>query len=366
MHAPLSESQKPVPRDRRFWLGHRAYWYCQLVGLSLGAGLGCWAAWLEPATGDSIAMAWLRVFVTSSLTLAITHAYRWQILAGRWKDLGLRSLIPRVLAASLLSGIMLATGSRMIDPGGWARAIEKAGGSASIVMLVSIWFALNFVGWSLLYFGYHYHAAWEEARVQRLRLEVSAKEAALASLRAQIHPHFLFNGLNALRDLIEHDPARARQMVTELAKLFRASLSSNDEPLVPLSAELETVEAYLHIEKTRFEELLEIRSSIDPAARHALLPPFLLQTLVENAVKYGMSAEPSPISYEATMEDGHLLLRVRNRGTLRSTTTSTGKGIAMGRERLDILFDGQARLDLSEENGEVLALARIPQTIIRL
>ncbi|QJE97854.1 sensor histidine kinase [Luteolibacter luteus] len=364
MQLRFSETPQPVARDQRFWLGHRAYWYCQLVGLSLGAGLGCWAAWLEPATGDSIAMAWLRVFVTSSLTLTITHAYRWQILAGRWKELGLRALIPRVLAGSLLCGILLATGSRLIDPGGWARASERAGGSASIVMLVSIWFSLNFVGWSLLYFGYHYHTAWEEARVQRLRLEVSAKEAALASLRAQIHPHFLFNGLNALRDLIEHDPTRARQMVTELAKLFRASLSSNDEPLVPLAAELDTVEAYLHIEKTRFEDLLDIQRSVDPAARHALLPPFLLQTLVENAVKYGMSAERSPISYEATMEDGSLVLRVRNRGSLGTATNSTGKGISMGRERLAILFDGRARLDLTEDNGEVLALARIPQNFI--
>lgn len=364
MHAPLSEIQKPLPRDRRFWLGHRAYWYCQLVGLLLGAGLGCWAAWLEPATGDSIGIAWLRVFVTSSLTLAITHAYRWQILAGRWKDLGLRALIPRVLTGSLLCGVLLAIGSRLIDPGGWARASEKAGGSASIVMLVSIWFSLNFVGWSLLYFGYHYHAALEEARVQKLRMEVSMKEAALASLRAQIHPHFLFNGLNALRDLIDHDPGRARQMVTELAKLFRASLSSNDEPLVPLAAELETVEAYLHIEKTRFEERLDIHRSVNPAARQALLPPFLLQTLVENAVKYGISVDPSPVSYEASMEEGSLVLRVRNKGSLGAATTSTGKGISMARERLAILFDGRAELELTENQGEVLALARIPQNFI--
>lgn len=362
MHVPFFETQQPPPRDRRFWLGHRAYWYCQLVGLGLGSALGCWAAWLEPTTGDSIGMAWLRVFATASLTAVITHVYRWQILAGRWKDCSLGGLILRVLVGSFACGVILTAGSHLIDPGGW----DRAGGGMGVVVLVWIWFSLNFVGWSVLYFGYHYHAAWEEARVQKLRAEVAAKEAALASLRAQIHPHFLFNGLNALRDLIEHDPGRARQMVTELAKLFRASLSSNDEPLVPLSAELETVEAYLHIEKTRFEERLEIHRVVDPAARHALLPPFLLQTLVENAVKYGMTANPARISYEVAMEDRTLILRIRNKGNLGVTTTSTGKGISMARERLSILFDGHARLDLTENDGEVLAVVSIPQNFIQL
>ncbi|RYD31818.1 MAG: sensor histidine kinase, partial [Verrucomicrobiaceae bacterium] len=235
-----------------------------------------------------------------------------------------------------------------------------------LVSLVIVWLSLHFIAWSGIYFGWHYYVQLQETRMQQLKMDVALKETALASLRSQVNPHFLFNGLNTLRDLIETDPAGARAVVTQMAKLFRASLSSGDRHLIPLHQELETVEAYLLIEKTRFEERLPVRSGIDPAARDTLVPPFLLQTLVENAVKYGVSpsgTEPAGIEYTVTLEGGSLVLTVRNRGQWGQSTGSTGLGLKMARERLALLFDGRGSLTIDPgADGLIVARAVIPQS----
>lgn len=373
-HAPAAEgparaaSVASSERGLRFWLGHKIYWASQIGGWGGGLLLGIWGELLkpdpEPNPGRRPSVV---IYVSTVMGLLISHVLRWVILRWRWKEQRLPALIPRVITGSLLCGAALASVTMPLEAGIWNEA------GPGLISLVVVWLSLHFVAWSGIYFGYHYYVQLQETRLQKLKMDVSIKETALASLRSQVNPHFLFNGLNTLRDLIETDPAGARAVVTQMAKLFRASLSSGDRHLIPLHQELETVEAYLLIEKTRFEDRLPVRSLIDPAVREASVPPFLLQTLVENAVKYGVSsgtgsAPPPGIEYRAApAEDGALVLTVSNHGRLGQPTSSTGLGLKMARERLALLFDGRASLTIEpQENGLIVARAVIPQSSPRL
>jgi two-component system LytT family sensor kinase len=227
-----------------------------------------------------------------------------------------------------------------------------------------VWLSLEIIAWSGAYFSLHYYVQLQEAKVQKLRVDMSVKEAALATLRSQVNPHFLFNGLNTLRSLIDSDPDRARLMVTQLAKIFRASLAGGNAQLVPLEQEIETVDAYLQIEKMRFEEKLEVCAAMDVDPGEALLPPFLMQTLVENAVKYGGADEQGVrrVAYRVDAEPGWIRIEVENLGRMGRSSGSTGVGLKMASERLALLYDGRATLRINDEpGGKVVARAVIPQ-----
>ena len=130
-------------------------------------------------------------------------------------------------------------------------------------------------------------------RVRRLeareRLRTALVEAQLDALQFQLRPHFLFNTLNSIMPLIGKDPERARQMVVRLGDLLRLSLRSEDTPLVTLEQEIAILEKYLSIEKVRFRDRLEVEIAIEPGVAAANVPSFLLQPLVENAIKHGLA-----------------------------------------------------------------------------
>jgi two-component system LytT family sensor kinase len=144
--------------------------------------------------------------------------------------------------------------------------------------------------WSALYFGVKYYQALEAERGRALAAEASAREAELRALRYQIHPHFLFNTLNAISTLvIEGQSSSATRMITRLADFFRATLEGKDRNEVRLEDELFLAEQYLEIEKIRLGERLKVEFKIDHAALSALVPHLLLQPLVENAIRHGIS-----------------------------------------------------------------------------
>ena len=193
----------------------------------------------------------------------------------------------------------------------------------------------------------------------------SVKEAELRALKSQVNPHFIFNSLNSLRALIDEDPDRARKAVTQLANLLRYSLQSGLLETVPFEEELGIVNDYLALEQVRHEERLRLRLDIAPEALHLPIPPMLLQTLVENAVKYGISQRPEggEISIVARNEGGTLRIEVSNPGEIKSldAAKSTGVGLHNAAERLRLIFGERATLRLSSEQpSRVVAEAIIP------
>jgi len=202
---------------------------------------------------------------------------------------------------------------------------------------------------------------------QALRLQTSRSE--LKALRAQINPHFLFNALNAIASLIHTDPARADIAVEQLAEVFRYTLRRSDQEWAPLDQELAFARAYLDVEQARFGPRLEFSIVADGDLSRARVPSMLLQTLVENAVKHGISRirTGGRIVVRAFRADDRLTLEVRDNGLgldqspLRESTPGESFGLRSVRDRLRGHFGDRASLELTRENGsETVARITMP------
>lgn len=213
-------------------------------------------------------------------------------------------------------------------------------------------------------FSYFIEAREREALASRLAAQLA--EARLGALRMQIHPHFLFNSLNAVAVLVRDGrTADATNVVEQLSEMLREVLGDEGKKEVTLARELEFVRKYLAIEQVRFSDRLEVRWNIAPNALDALVPSFLLQPLVENAVRHGVAAisARSTIEINAEVEGAELRLSVTNDApdaALREQTRGRGLGVANTRERLATLFGDRASLSLTESEGRVRAEVRMP------
>lgn len=191
-----------------------------------------------------------------------------------------------------------------------------------------------------------------------------AAEARLHSLESRIQPHFLFNTLNSISSLIAVNPALAEQTVGRLATLLRASLDSSNQPLIPLRQEMEMVQSYIEIEKVRYGD--KLRGSIEAPTdlQGAMVPPMSIQTLVENAVKHGISCQigGGDIVIAASSEDGKLRIEVRDTGPgFDLTAIPAGHGLDNLVERLDALFGAKARLNVLRRDGYSVVEMLLPR-----
>lgn len=221
----------------------------------------------------------------------------------------------------------------------------------------SLDYSLTILAWSALYLGVKYWQKWQKEHENALEAAALANKAQLEMLRYQLNPHFLFNSLNSIRASIDEDSRKAKEMVTQLAEFLRYSLLNCDEKEVPLREEIEATRNYLAIEKTRFEDKLEVAFDVDERAEELLVPCFLLNPLVENAVKHGLngSVKPLRILVSATVENNALKLEVSNTGSLNSNGNGTKVGLKNVRERLEKLFAERSNFNLKEEHGWVKA-----------
>jgi len=224
-----------------------------------------------------------------------------------------------------------------------------------------------FVTGALLYLlavALHYLLAGLEhaRRIERREIEVKmlAREAELKALKAQLDPHFLFNSLNAISSLCGSNPATARTLTTLLAEYLRKSLRTGHAETITLSEELELVSSYLAIERIRFGPRLELAQDIDENVRGVLVPPLLLQPLVENAVKHGVGqlVEGGVVHITATRESGQLLITIDNPcDPDRPMQEGEGIGLANARRRVE-MFEG--RLDIVDEAARFRVRLALP------
>jgi two-component system sensor histidine kinase AlgZ len=187
-------------------------------------------------------------------------------------------------------------------------------------------------------------------------------EARLQALQSRIRPHFLFNSLNAVLALIRHDPKRAERTLEDLADLFR-SLMGDARHFVRLSDEIALLERYAEIEQLRLGERLRITWELDAAPSDALLPPLILQPLLENAVYHGIepSTEPGDVLVRIERRGDRVLARIEN-DVIEAETERSGNRMAMDniRERLALFFDAEARMDARVESGRYRGEIEIP------
>lgn len=208
---------------------------------------------------------------------------------------------------------------------------------------------------------YHERYAREEVRAARLRSDLHVAE--LAALRARLEPHFLFNTLNSIAVLIEEDPRRARTMLDELSALLRLVLTAPRAEEVSLRAEIEFLERYVSIERTRFGDRLSVRMAIEPETLDARVPYMILQPLVENAVRHGVGSLPGAgrIEIRAAADGGQLRLEVCDTGLGAETRSEegTGVGLANVRSRLRTLYgaDGVVEIGKGGEFGWIVRVS---------
>ncbi|MEO7597891.1 MAG: histidine kinase [Opitutus sp.] len=306
--------------------------------------------------------------------LLLTHATRIVIAKWNWKQLGWRPLLLRVGAlafslAAVWSAFLLIYNYGILRLP-WP---DPKYGPFLVFSLQCLNGTLIFLGWFGLYFFYHLFDRFNRSEIERLRLTTHVKEAELRALKSQVNPHFIFNSLNSLRALIDENPTRAREAVTQLANLLRYSLQSGQLETVRFEDELRVANDYLALEQVRHEERLRVRLDVAPDTLDLPIPPMLLQTLVENAVKYGISTRASggEIAIIARRDRDSLRLQVTNPGQIAALApsqrqASTGVGLHNAAERLRLLFGERATLLLRADTPElVVAEAIVPLATLR-
>jgi len=214
-----------------------------------------------------------------------------------------------------------------------------------------------------------YHSRREQTillQAQAAQLQAQLADARLAALRTQLNPHFLFNTLHAVSALVERDPRGVRRMIARLSELLRTTLDGADEQEVPLGQELTFTHRYLEIMQIRFQGRLTIQSQVEPGVLDALVPNLILQPLVENAIKHGVSKidEEGRIDIHARREGERLVMCVRDNGPrVGETGLRPGEGVGLRntRERLLELYGADQSLTLrGAEDGGVVAEVIIP------
>ncbi|MEZ5354874.1 MAG: histidine kinase [Bryobacteraceae bacterium] len=198
--------------------------------------------------------------------------------------------------------------------------------------------------------------------IQRERAQKLAASAQLASIESRIHPHFLFNALNSISALIREDPVRAEELVERLSRLLRSSLDTHQESLIPLDREIKLVRDYLAIQAARFGPRLRYRIDAGDFS-DATIPPFAIQTLVENSIKYAVAARPAggEIAVGARREQGRLVVEVSDDGPgFDAASIQPGHGLDTLRARLEALF-GDASLAIVPSSSGVCVRIAIPQ-----
>ncbi len=209
----------------------------------------------------------------------------------------------------------------------------------------------NFISYSLFSLFIMIPLYSRQAKQYELQIEVQQKEleiqqaeqllaqAELETLQAKINPHFLYNSLNSIAGLIHDEPDKAERMVLSLSDLFRYSLNTQNRDYTTVKEEIKMVNTYMDIEKTRFENQLTYTIDIDEQANPFLIPRFLIQPLVENAIKHGTSKmEKGEMKLSVKKTNDSLIIKVTDNGPSFPPQMSSGYGVRNVREKLNLLF----------------------------
>lgn len=336
------------------------YWITQASGW----GLFTITNLLIISSFESIALNRIILWMILGITgLTASHFYRYYIKKNNWSVLPLRKIAPRVITGSFITGLIIYI---PVFFAGYLLGIEKdaqhltASIALSIINLTSVMLV-----WSLIYFAIHYFENSKKAEIETLIFEAAVKDFELKTLKAQLNPHFMFNAMNSIRALIEEDPQNAKDAITKLSNIMRYTLRIERTETVPLSDELKTIQDYLDLEKIRFEERLQYNISSTPSADRVEIPPMMVQTLVENGIKHGISklTGGGKIDLTASTNESTLIIQIRNNGQFNEDALkiSRGFGISNTKQRLSLLYGEKASLTLNNENKNlVLATLKIP------
>lgn len=304
--------------------------------------------------------------------IVLTHIYRLIIIKTNWLNLTLAKLIPRGVIMIILVSIPLTFLNVILDfytvsseTGEHLDLGKEFLSKINFAVLPIFFFNLSkyvFL-WAIVY---HFFVYWEKllkTETDKFELQAVLKETQYNNLKTQLNPHFLFNSLNGIRTLVDIDPENAKEAITKLSSLLRGSLKMEKNKTVALQDELNTVNDYLAIEKIRFDDRLNIILEISPETLKSNLPPMMIQTLVENGIKHGISnlKNGGTIILKSFVSNQNTIIQITNSGQYNPNPITSGLGIENTRERLRILFDEKANFSIKNlDDKTVLTEITLP------
>lgn len=353
------------------------YWFCQISGWTLyGLTLIFFAYIFNNRNNDVL---FPRIIVTILVGLLSTHLLRSMIVR-----LGLRPPISSTnwwkLVATIAGTILFfnLTNSSVVE---WLGLFDPA---TKVSVNTRFVFNLIFdspliIVWLSIYYIWHYIELSSQNEIQRVRLQTLVKELELKTIKSHINPHFIFNALNSIRALVDENPVRARTAITELSNILRSSMQMEKAETISLEKELNIVKDYLALEQIRFEDRLAVEYDIDEDTLDQPVPPMMLQTLVENAIKHGISREKCGglVRIVSDNREGKHKLIVENTGSLSnqgisplstvngSIENGQGFGIDGTLHRLQLMYGNKASFEI-KNTGEGLVRAEISLPMIEI
>ncbi|MEP6683437.1 MAG: histidine kinase [Parafilimonas sp.] len=344
---------------------HLAYWWCQLGGWTFYGLSLLFFIWVFQLDFSAILID--RILLSVSLGLLFTHILRIFILelkltppifGKQWIILFAITLFVCILYSYINSTIV--EWRQWYDPKIKASIPERFFlnlANDSPIILV----------WLSIYYLWHYIENSRNTKIDSVKMESLVKELQLKTIKAHINPHFIFNALNSIRALVDENPERARTAITELSNILRSSMQAEKTETTSLEKELSIVKDYLELEQIRFEDRLKVEYEIDEDTLDQQVPPMMLQTLVENAIKHGISKQVNGGHIKVTSDftDSHHELIVENTGHLNSKNNTEGFGIASTINRLKLLYGKDADFEIKNINGNMVkAKVVLPVTAI--
>lgn len=332
----------------------QVYWWCQISGWTFYAlALVFFANIFDTTMSD---MMTKRLLMAIFLGFCFTHILRYFILQF--------NLLPPLYGKQWfhLIGLVLAIcigysylNSSLVELFAWYDPKVKA--------TIEKRFLYNMLNdspiilvWVSLYYLWHYIQSFSKNEIDRVRLQSLVKELELKTIKSHINPHFIFNALNSIRALVDENPERARKAITELSNILRSSMQAEKLETTTLEKELAIVQDYLELEQIRFEDRLKVAYDIDEDTLEQQVPPMMLQTLVENAIKHGISKQikGGTVKVVSDFTEQHHELIVQNTGYLNAPSGGNGFGISGTINRLKILYGDKADFSIKNINGDTV------------
>lgn len=336
------------------------YWLAQFLGWFGIFGINAFVSY--STSGYDIK----NLVINGSIALfgiLLTEVFRQILIKWNWFENKVGYLILKSLGISLILAIIHFVGydgvRELLDiPKSNEEGDLKELSDVGRIMLnvLSVW--IYHILWIILYFAFHFAYKSRQESIKNLQLEALQTEIELNNLKSQLNPHFMFNSLNSIRALIDIEPKSAKQSITQLSNILRSSLQMGRKNVVPISEEIDLVENYLKMEKIRFEERLQYEFDIDPKLNSFEIPPLVIQTLVENSIKHGVSSliAGGKVIVSISSDKNKKIIRVTNNGKLKSKSNSrSGIGIENTQRRLDLVYGKNADFKLYEKDGLVHA-----------
>lgn len=340
----------------------KLYWYAQLLGwLIYVLIVGLFNKLSGNDVSTELVVSLLSIYL---IGLSATHFYRAIIIKYNWMRHPVALLVPRVLISVIVLGFVVYLVQTLVLEVIIANAAFEFEFADAFQKIIN--WSLLLLLWSLFYFLFHFINNYKQEEIKNLKWQAAKNEIELNKLKSQLNPHFVFNSMNSIRALVDENPILAKNAITQLSNVLRNSLLMGKKQLIPLSDELKIVDDYLSLEKTRFEEKLTIIKKIDENSTSFLVPPLMIQTLVENGIKHGTSklAKGGTIELITNQNDKSLLVTIYNSGFYdESKPSETGFGLINTIQRLQLMYGETATFSIENEVDRVKTTLLIPQQL---